>query len=55
MMKAPKIKKVPCDLKPHKLSEVAWYYREKTYFDVYVHSAAGTIINFRIPYRMVLK
>lgn len=54
-MKPPKIKKVKADLRAHKVAEDAWYYREKKYFDVYVHVAAGNIINFRIPYSRVLR
>ena len=50
-----KKKTIKADLKPHKLTENAWYYREKTHFDVYVHVPPGAIINFRIPYKAVPK
>jgi len=54
-MSTPVIKKVKVDLRPHKVTEKVWYYRESKYFDVYVHVAEGNIINFRIPYSQVLR
>lgn len=48
--------KVKADLRVHKTGvQDAWYYREKKYFDIYVHSAGGVVVNFRIPYSKVLK
>jgi hypothetical protein len=49
--------KVKADLKPHRVTEDIWYYRERKYFDIYVHvhTAPCAILNFRIPYSKVLR